>query len=268
MILAFAKYQGAGNDFVICDDRSGTLAPRLDTDTIARICDRRFGVGGDGFMLLGAGPHGYDFTMDYYNADGRRSTMCGNGGRCIVQYAADIGIRRGVYRFSAVDGPHEAEILRPGQVSLGMNDVDRIDLAQHDYVLDTGSPHFVRFVPELDAVSVVAEARKVRYAEPYRGEGINVNFVEERADHLRIATYERGVEDETLACGTGVTAAAVAHLHRTAATMQEGEFRVAVRARGGDLEVSGTRQGKTFTDLRLVGPATFVFTGEITLPDA
>ena len=268
MTLSFTKYQGAGNDFVICDDRSGRLVSVLDTQTIAHICDRRFGVGADGLMLLAAAADGYDFTMDYYNSDGRRSTMCGNGGRCLVQYAADLGIVRSVYRFLAIDGPHEAEILNPGTVSLGMSDVAQIQVGDGDYVLDTGSPHFVRFVPRLNEVDVVTDARKVRYAEPYRGPGINVNFVEVDGDHLHIATYERGVEDETLACGTGVTAAAVAHLYRLPATQRDGAFRIPVRARGGDLEVTGTRIGDRFTDLRLVGPATYVFRGEIVLPNA
>ena len=268
MTLSFAKYQGAGNDFVICDDRQGQLAPRLTTEAIARICDRRFGVGADGFMLLAAPSDGFAFTMDYYNSDGRRSTMCGNGGRCIVQFAADLGIRRSVYRFQAIDGPHDAEILLPGSVSLGMNDVKEITTRENEFVLDTGSPHFVRFVPRLDSVDVVPEARGVRYAEPYAAAGINVNFVEDHGEYLRVATYERGVEDETLACGTGVTAAALAYRYRNHATAADGPFRVAVRAKGGELEVSGTRSGDHFTDIRLVGPATFVFKGEIVFADA
>ena len=268
MTLQFAKYQGAGNDFVICDDRAGKLSPLLSTERIAHICDRRFGVGADGFMLLAAATDGYDFTMDYYNSDGRRSTMCGNGGRCIVQFAADLGIRRAVYRFLAIDGPHEAEIQSPGMVSLSMSDVGQINAAGDAYVLDTGSPHFVRFVSQLDDVAVVPEARQVRYAEPFRGSGINVNFVQDHGDYLRIATYERGVEDETLACGTGVTAAALAHRYRHHASGGDGTFRVAVRARGGELEVLGKRTGSRFENIRLLGPATYVFSGEITLEDA
>ena len=264
MELTFYKYQGAGNDFICLDDRSGALVDRLDQPAVAALCDRRFGIGADGLMLLAAARDPLDFAMDYFNADGRRSTMCGNGGRCIVRFARDLGIDRQTYRFLAVDGPHEAAILPDGLVSLGMNDVVDVKDVSGDLELDTGSPHYLRFVEDLAQVDVVTEGRSLRRSAAYLKDGINVNFVQEAKDGLRIATYERGVEDETLACGTGVTAAAVGHLHRQSA-FAEGNFRLRVAARGGTLYVSGRKDGGLYTDLRLIGPATFVFQGTINL---
>ncbi len=264
MKIEFEKYQGAGNDFIICDDRAEHLASALSPSVIAKLCDRRFGIGADGLMLLTPGGEDHDFRMVYYNADGRQSTMCGNGGRCIVRFARGLGINRTVYRFMAIDGEHEATIQPDGDVSLGMNPVSRIGAVGHDLELDTGSPHYLRFVPSLSEIDVVGSGRSIRRSPPYDRQGINVNFVEVTADGLEIATYERGVEDETLACGTGVTAAAVGHLYRSE-TSGDGPFLVQVQAKGGKLSVAGDRRGNTFTNLRLVGPATFVFHGTITI---
>ena len=263
MTLDFHKYHGAGNDFILLDDRDGRLGG-LPAATVARLCDRHFGIGADGLMLLQAAPPPYDFRMEYYNADGSGSTLCGNGGRCIVRFAADLGIDREVYRFLASDGPHDATPTPAGDIALEMADVARATSVGDDLVLDTGSPHYLRFVADLTTVDVVGEGRALRQSPAYRERGINVNFVQPTAGGLDIATYERGVEDETLACGTGVTAAAIGHLLRDT-TGSDGPFHVAVRARGGQLAVTGERRGAHFTDLRLIGPAAFVFRGTITI---
>ncbi|WP_116109025.1 diaminopimelate epimerase [Lewinella sp. IMCC34191] len=267
MVIEFSKYQGAGNDFVICDDRERLLLPRLTQADIARICDRRFGVGADGLMLLAPGDGEFDFRMIYYNSDGRESTMCGNGGRCIVRFARERGIERTTYRFLAIDGPHDATILENGTVALGMQDVNTIERIGEDLILDTGSPHYLRFVPNLDEIDVPTSGRSIRRSPPFATNGINVNFVEADAEGLRIGTYERGVEDETLACGTGVTAAAIGELYRRE-PRGSGKFHLGVRARGGELAVTGERVGSTFQHIRLIGPATFVFSGTLPLADA
>ncbi|THH41264.1 diaminopimelate epimerase [Neolewinella litorea] len=262
MKLDFHKYHGAGNDFILLDDREGQLLDFLTPTIVAGLCHRHFGIGADGLMLLRSAPEGYDFEMVYYNADGSGSTLCGNGGRCIVRFAADLGIERRVYRFLASDGPHEAVVTPAGDIALGMQDVDQVHRVGDDYELNTGSPHYLRFVDSLDAVDVVGQGRALRRSAPYRERGINVNFVRQTADGLEIATYERGVEDETLACGTGVTAAAIGSLLRDAQA-GDGPFHIPVRARGGALSVTGERRGDRFTDLQLIGPATFVFSGTI-----
>ena len=257
----FHKYQGAGNDFILFDDRDGSLLA-FDQPTIARLCDRHFGIGADGLMLLRDHPD-YDFEMVYFNSDGRPSSMCGNGGRCIVRFARDRGLRRSAYRFLAVDGPHRARFTEgEREISLEMGDVAQVQrFDQHSCVVDTGSPHFVRFVESLAGIDVARQGREIRRSEPFAEAGINVNFVHDHHGSLDILTYERGVEAETLACGTGVTAAAIASVQRT---KRLGEFTVAVRAKGGDLRVDGRRTGpESFTDLWLTGPAEFVFSGEI-----
>lgn len=264
MQLHFHKYHGAGNDFILCDNRQGQLLEILDRATIAHLCDRHFGIGADGLMLLSNATEGYDFEMDYYNADGGRGSMCGNGGRCIVRFAADLGIARNIYRFLAVDGVHEATITPAGSVALGMKDVLEIDSREGGYVLDTGSPHYLRFVDSLADIDVVAEGRAIRQSAAFRAEGINVNFVRETQEGLELATYERGVENETLACGTGVTAAAVGFLHQSPKSV-DGPFHIPVRARGGDLAVTGERHGNHFRHLQLIGPAVRVFSGQIPL---
>ncbi len=256
----FYKYQGAGNDFVLFDDRTGRIGD-LGQPTIARLCDRHFGIGADGLMLLRNHPD-YDFEMIYFNSDGHPSSMCGNGGRCIVRFAADLGLLRDEYRFLAVDGPHRARLTADGNVSLEMGDVAQVQkFDKNSCVLDTGSPHFVRFVEDLSRVEVVEDGRAIRRSAPFADKGINVNFVRMQDDTLHILTYERGVEDETLACGTGVTAAAIASIQRT---KRLGDFLVRVKARGGDLTVAGRRTGpESYEALWLTGPAVFVFGGTI-----
>jgi len=214
-------------------------------------------------MLLQNHPD-YDFEMVYFNADGNPSTMCGNGGRCIVRFAHDLGLEREEYRFLAVDGPHRAHLQTDGDVALEMNDVGTVTSPQVEaFVLDTGSPHYVAFVADAAEVDVVTEGRAVRQSPTYSKEGINVNFVSGSLSGLEIATYERGVEDETLACGTGVTAAAIAAVQRVKPAA--GDFDIPVKAKGGLLAVRGHYDGEGFSKLWLIGPATAVFTGQITV---
>jgi len=269
--MHFWKYQGAGNDFVLVDQRTQCWLNREDTAHIARLCDRHFGIGADGLILLQEHPD-FDFEMVYFNADGRESSMCGNGGRCIVAFARQVGIERERYRFLAVDGPHEAVIApakaKEAWIELRMSDVPHIETfalpaeSALAYVLNTGSPHYVRFVPTLDDLDMVLEGRAVRYSDRYRAAGINVNLVQITPENLHIRTYERGVEDETLACGTGVTAAALAHHVRQGNT--PGEYEVAVNAAGGNLRVRFQAHADgSFSNIWLCGPATAVFSGTI-----
>lgn len=261
--MKFWKYQGAGNDFVMLDQRKHQWFTRQDTDKIARLCDRRFGVGADGLILL-QNMLGYDFEMIYFNADGRESTMCGNGGRCIAAFAKHLGIVGDSCRFWAIDGEHKAQInSAKAWVELKMSDVQKVEQQENIFVLNTGSPHYVRFENTLEKLDMVQEGRAVRYSERFKNEGINVNLVTQNADgNLAIRTYERGVEDETLACGTGVTAAAIASfLHRGQAS---GQADIQVKARGGDLAVRfRANGGGSFSDIWLCGPAQLVFEGEI-----
>ncbi len=269
--MQFWKYQGAGNDFIMVDQRGQEELTRADTERIRFLCDRHFGIGADGLILLQQHPH-FDFEMIYFNADGRESSMCGNGGRCIVAFAKQLGIDKPKYRFMAIDGEHEAVIGThehiPGTewVELKMSNVSRVEAlpteAGSDFILDTGSPHYVRFVPAVDALDMEREGQAIRYSERFHANGINVNMVQEDAGHLCIRTYERGVEGETLACGTGVTAAALAHYrHRNNAP---GKAEIPVKARGGDLLVRFQMlENGDFTDIWLCGPARQVFSGNI-----
>jgi len=257
----FYKYQGAGNDFIVIDNRN-QLFNKENDDLVRRLCDRRFGVGADGLMLL-QDVGGYDFEMVYFNADGREGSMCGNGGRCIVAFARDKGIIGKTTDFLAVDGHHYAELDEQGDcVSLQMIDVDGIRRDGDAYVLDTGSPHYVELVEDLESFPVVAEGRRVRYSAPYRSAGINVNFVEAETEGYYVRTYERGVEDETLACGTGATAVAIAIAGHEG---RDGSFAIPIRVAGGSLTIRFFKEGNHFKDVFLDGPAKFVFKGEITL---
>lgn len=266
--MKFWKYQGAGNDFVMVDQRAQQWLTRADTAQIERLCNRRFGIGADGLILLQE-KAGFDFEMIYFNADGRESTMCGNGGRCIVAFAQHLGLIGTQCHFWAIDGAHDARLIADTSqapdmawVELQMIDVANIRRDGEAYVLNTGSPHYVRFVSDLEAVDMPDVGRKVRYSDTYRQEGINVNFAEAVADGLRVRTYERGVEDETLACGTGVTAVALASTLQMPATQTD--FHIPVQTRGGQLAVRFSAQGKgRFSNIWLCGPATRVFSGDI-----
>lgn len=253
----FYKYQGTGNDFVLFDNRAEQIAAD-DHAFIRHCCDRRFGIGADGLMLLQNHPD-YDFEMRYYNADGQPSSMCGNGGRCIVAFAARLGLIEKQTRFLAVDGPHEARLPKADWVELQMQDVQSIEVQEDFCFLDTGSPHYVRYVEEVAAVDVDEAGRNVRYNERFKAEGTNVNFVEATPQGIRVATYERGVEAETLSCGTGVTAAALAH------HLQQGaQSPIAIETKGGQLELRfQSKAAGQYSDIWLCGPAAYVFEGWI-----
>jgi diaminopimelate epimerase len=256
--MNFFKYQGTGNDFVILDNRNWSYTA-LTTERVRLLCDRRFGIGADGLMLLN--PHtGYDFEMKYYNADGRQSTMCGNGGRCLVKFAHDMGIVKKEYHFLAVDGPHLARIDENGVVSLKMKDVARIGDYHGDSVLDTGSPHYVKLVSDVMELDVFRKGMDIRYNSDFAREGINVNFVEQKNPaEIIVRTYERGVEDETLSCGTGVTASALACY-----TNETGPNEIKVVTKGGMLTVRYDRTANnTYENIWLSGPAAKVFQGTI-----
>ncbi|SKB49145.1 diaminopimelate epimerase [Parapedobacter luteus] len=256
----FYKYQGAGNDFIIFDNRN-ELFDRANVDLVRKLCDRRFGIGADGLMLL-QDVEGHDFEMIYYNADGHEGSMCGNGGRCIVAFAQDLGITGSQTDFLAADGVHHARIHanNVGWISLQMIDVDAVQQDGEAYILNTGSPHYIKIVQHLDTFAVFEEGRKVRYNDTYRDEGINVNFVQAENGGYYVRTYERGVEDETLACGTGATAVALAMAWRQG---EDGEFETPIRVAGGKLTIRFSKAGDHFTNVFLEGPAEFVFKGEI-----
>lgn len=258
MDLPFSKYQGTGNDFVIIDNRDGSIS--LSQTQVAFICDRRFGIGADGLMLLGTAT-GYDFSMTYYNADGTEGTMCGNGGRCLVQFAYDNGIQNEDYLFIAIDGPHEARIHNNGWVHLKMSDVNAIEIGDHFFVTNTGSPHYIKWVEKVQELNVYEAGKQIRYNDRFKKEGINVNFVEYQEAYLFVRTYERGVEDETFSCGTGVTAAAI-----VSCLDKEGEHTVQIQTLGGKLAVSfNNKGGNHFDQIWLKGPGSFVFKGNIHL---
>lgn len=258
MHLVFFKYQGTGNDFVILDNRNSQI--QLNQKDIALLCHRRFGIGADGLMLLNSRA-GYDFEMKYYNADGAEGSMCGNGGRCLTQFAFDSGIIKEKYQFIASDGPHEAIVTQSGWVKLKMIDVKSISQLSGACTINTGSPHYVQEVMNLEEFDVVAEGKKIRYNKEYKEKGINVNFVERvNKDELYVRTYERGVEDETYSCGTGVTAAAIIMSMENDIPKQT----VQIKTKGGSLAVEFERTGKqSFQDIWLCGPAELVFKGTI-----
>ncbi|MEO6490348.1 MAG: diaminopimelate epimerase [Ferruginibacter sp.] len=258
MKIKFYKYQGTGNDFVILDNREGYFS-NLDTKQIRRLCDRRFGVGGDGLMILNNKP-GYDFEMLYFNSDGKPGSMCGNGGRCMIRFAYNIGIHKYTYKFMASDGEHEAELDQNNIVRLKMNNVIEVEEHSSYTILNTGSPHMVKFSTDVANVDVVETGREIRYNKRFVATGINVNFVETtNQDSIFVRTYERGVEDETLSCGTGVTAAALVSAHNPL-----GFNRVNVHTRGGRLSVEFNKINDShFDNIWLCGPAEFVFSGEI-----
>lgn len=258
MKIVFYKYQGTGNDFIILDNRENQY-DNLSHLQIKKICDRKFGIGADGLMLLQK-KEGFDFEMVYFNADGNTSTMCGNGGRCLVQFAYHLGIHRNQYHFLAIDGPHEAEFNLDNTIRLKMKDVNKVIQHQNHCILNTGSPHFIKFVRDIKNVDVVQTGRDIRYSKEFIEEGINVNFVEPLdEDGIFVRTYERGVEDETLSCGTGVTAAALVSAHN-----DNGFNRVEVKTAGGHLSVEFEKMDDNhFENIWLCGPAEFVFKGEL-----
>ena len=270
-VIKLYKYQGAGNDFLIADNRDGSV--QLTTAQIAVLCDRRYGVGADGLMLLESSPE-YDFRMVYYNSDGSGGMMCGNGGRCIVAFAADMGLNH--FDFEAADGFHTAQIIaeegRTKTIRLKMKDVGGYEYhealtgpecASDGYFLNTGTRHYVRFVPGLDAYDIVTEGRDIRYnAEELQPIGVNVNFVEPYDGGIKVRTYEKGVEDETFACGTGIVASCIASYVNGVSPSQmydDGRVRYDVQAKRDSLAVDfGPTDEIVAQDVWLTGPATYV----------
>lgn len=261
MKIHFLKYQGAGNDFILIDNRDLSFK-YTGNDRVLQLCNRRFGIGGDGLMLL-QNHDSYDFEMIYFNSDGKPGSMCGNGGRCIVAFAKYLGIIDTETNFLAVDGPHYAKISAEGNwVDLQMIDIDHIGNDGEAYVLNTGSPHYVAQVTGLKQMDVYTTGKAIRNNDTYKQEGINVNFVEDQGDRLFVRTFERGVEDETYACGTGVTAVALSMAkHKN----QSGHIETPIKVLGGDLRITFDYDGKNFRQVFLCGPAERVFEGEINI---
>jgi len=252
--LHFYKYQGTGNDFILLVHRQESI-DKNDTKLIQLLCDRKFGIGADGLILL-ENDKLSDFKMVYFNADGNQSTMCGNGGRCIVAFAKRLGIIKDACCFSAVDGLHEATIS-DHMVSLQMTDVNHIDLKEKYAFLNTGSPHHVQLVADVNELDIVNEGAKLRYGL-YGKTGSNINFVTQNSeDNFSVRTYERGVEDETLSCGTGVTAVALAMYHSKKTSFKK----VSIKTKGGTLTVSFEINDDGYHNIMLQGPAAFVFKG-------
>ena len=259
MIIEFYKYQGTGNDFVILDNRDGRYNS-LSQQQVLKICDRRFGVGGDGLMLLQL-KDGYDFEMIYYNADGKEGSMCGNGGRCLVSFAKAMGVINNTASFIAVDGLHEAAVLNDGRVKLKMQDVSAVERAAGYSLLNTGSPHYISFQSNINSLDVNNEGKKIRYSKRFANEGVNVNFAEYINNTLYVRTYERGVENETLSCGTGVTAAAIA-----ASGKENRIYHTNISTPGGKLQIEFIKvDDQIFKDVYLTGPAELVFKGTIAI---
>jgi diaminopimelate epimerase len=255
-VIKFYKYQGTGNDFVMIDNRS-SFFPSEDLALVQQLCSRRFGIGADGLILIQTHDEA-DFEMVYFNADGSRS-FCGNGSRCAVAFSKFLGIIENTCRFLAIDGFHEAKIDKQGQVHLKMNDVNGIETIEEDLFLNTGSPHYIHYVDDVHAEDVVAYGRSIRYGTRFKKQGTNVNLVHCSDGKLYVRTYERGVEDETFSCGTGVTAVALSAYFKGL-----GSSPFPIITKGGNLEVSFESSGKdSFHSIWLIGPAEYVFQGEI-----
>ena len=255
--IHFYKYQATGNDFVIIDNRETKIT--FSDAQIAQICHPKFGVGADGLMLIDNHPN-LNFQLDYFNKDGSKS-LCGNGCRAAVQFASQLGLVNGKATFSAFDGAHSAEILPSGNIRLKMGDVKEIKTLGEDHFIYTGSPHFIRFVTGIKDYPVFEEGKKIRYSDAFQPGGTNVNFVElQPGNEMFVRTYERGVENETLSCGTGITAAAIA------ASLKGYTSPVKINTLGGQLVVEfKNSQSGTFQEIHLIGPAKMVFKGQLDL---
>ncbi len=260
MNIPFYKYQGTGNDFILIDNRRKKWISKDQNDLVKQLCDRRFGIGADGLILLEV-HEGFDFEMVYFNSDGRQSSMCGNGGRCVSAFASYLGIIQNHCRFIAIDGEHESVIKQDDWVELKMMDVKHVEIGDDYFLMDTGSPHYVIFTQDVDDINVVENGQAIRYSKRFREEGVNVNFVEPAKDKIIVATYERGVENETLSCGTGVTASAISHY---LLNPSKNHTEVQIESKGGKLVVRLEPNGEGgFKNIWLCGKAEQVFKGEI-----
>lgn len=267
MNIPFKKYQGTGNDFILIDNRDGQWKKRLKPDHIHLMCDRRFGIGADGVMLLGSSKD-FDFSMEYFNSDGNKSSMCGNGGRCIVHFAHSLNIFKHSTKFEFDSHEYLAEMDRvESLVSLKMQDVTHIEKIDHaTYYLDTGSPHYVQFIQKrYDRSEVVIKGRNIRNNDRFKSVGTNVNFctLESESNSICVDTYERGVEDFTFSCGTGVVASTIAYCLESNKTA--GHHIQHIRTAGGTLQVKYNFTNNEFSEIYLQGPAECVFEGTITL---
>jgi len=260
--IKFYKYQGTGNDFIMLDGRNKNFVIPSEK-LINQLCHRQFGIGADGLIAIIKNTK-YDFEMLYYNADGKAGSMCGNGGRCTIAFAKKLGLIKNQCKFIAYDGLHEGKIdTKNNVVNLKMNDVQGIKTHGKDLELNTGSPHYVVFKKNIKQIDVFNEGKKIRYNNTYQKLGINVNFVEIVNNHLKVRTYERGVENETLSCGTGVTAAAIAYANKE---KTKKKYQIKIHTPGGKLSVNfKTSDHKLFTEIYLSGPATMVYQGEISI---
>ena len=254
MIIEFYKYQGTGNDFIMIDDRENAFDTK-DRQLIAALCERRMGIGADGLILLRSHAK-LDFEMIYFNSDGHQSSMCGNGGRCIIAFAQLLEIIKNETTFLAIDGEHKGQLLGDA-IALQMQDVSEIVGEGDGLVLDTGSPHYIKMVDDLKNINIEKEGRKIRNSKPFKKDGINVNFVQDSTD-LQVRTYERGVEAETLSCGTGVVATAIAMHYANCIE----EDLINIKTEGGDLSVSFEEFNGTYRNIWLSGEVSMVYAGE------
>jgi len=229
MEIQFYKYQGTGNDFIIVSDWDDGVI-ELSIDQIKKLCDRKFGIGSDGLIVIGKSDLA-DFKMDFYNPDGSQS-FCGNGSRCAVMFASQHNLIQRKGSFIAVDGIHDFELVNDQLVKIQIRDLSNFETSEDHFFLDTGSPHYIMYTHDVSSIDIMAEAKKIRYNERFKSVGTNVNFVEELECGLRVRTYERGVEDETLSCGSGVTAVALSHYLKT---NEKGAKRIFTQ--GGELSV-------------------------------
>jgi diaminopimelate epimerase len=257
MQLNFSKYHGTGNDFIIIDNRNETF-PK-ETVLIKHLCDRHFGIGADGLMLLEPSAEA-DFYMRYFNSDGNESTMCGNGGRCIALFAKELGLIESSAHFMGIDGVHQANIEAGNIINLKMQDITGVEVGKNYYFLNTGSPHYVCFVDDVQKIDVISKGRSIRNSYNLKDGGTNVNFVDLSNGMINIRTYERGVESETLACGTGSVASAIAYYHHSKTFKAEYK----IQTQGGELLVKFKRiTDSEFNEVWLKGPAVHVFDGHV-----
>jgi len=256
MKIHFYKYQGTGNDFILIDNRKNQVS-FINKKIIAKMCDRHFGIGADGLMLLNNHIK-YNFEMDYYNSDGSGSTMCGNGGRCIVAFAKQLKLINNSTIFIASDGVHKASIDKNGLVKLKMGDVVGFDIDSDNYIVNTGSPHYIVFKDDIKQLDVYNTGKKIRYNSKFKEKGINVNFVSENNDEISVRTYERGVENETLSCGTGSVASAIAYYKK----FKPNSNKIELKTLGGNLKVEFEEKNNKFENVYLEGAAKFVFEGD------
>ncbi len=259
MRVTFSKYHGAGNDFIIIDNRLESF-PKS-TALIKHLCDRHFGIGADGLMLLENASY-TDFYMRYYNSDGNESTMCGNGGRCITLFAKSIGLIESSTHFMGIDGEHEANFESTDIINLKMQDVTGIEVGDNFYFINTGSPHYVCFVEDVQKVDVLVKGKAIRNGYNLKNGGTNVNFIDFTNDIINIRTFERGVEFETLACGTGTVASTIAYYLHT----KDYKSIYKIKTQGGDLKVKFKKTNNSkFEDIWLTGPAIHVFDGQVSI---